>query len=1133
MNNGTNKNQSNEQYDLTTIESLLKHNELLSADLAVLSNVLRQANRQYKILQTNTPQELTQVHTHLVSDVHHESSEGQLKIAAIMDEFTASAFSLASNLLLPKISSWEKEIREFGPDLLLVESAWQGNSGSWAGQVHRVSPELLKLISWCEENKIPTVFWNKEDPVHFDSFVATASLFQFVFTTDLESIERYKKNMRHDNVFLMPFFCEPKLHSPLRTIERKQGASFAGAYYHRYPERSSNFETIVSSMEGILDVVIYDRNHGEVKPEFAFPERYLSLIKGKLDFQDIDISYKGYEFGINLNSVKQSPTMFARRAFDLILSNTHVVSNYSKGLRLMFGDLVISSDHGSEITESVKRLIDSTGSSAYTPYAAFVRHEALQKVLRQHTTSVRLKYITEKIWSKAPSILENSPGVDVVGFANNRAELDSVIRIFESQDLLNKKLYVVSSNLASDDIRNIPRDVEVILKTVDLVPSEFLQSEYVAVIDSDKFYDNVYLSNSVNYLQLGSYDGVVRTTSIDDVYGLKAAFTTTSHGYADSAVFKRRYFDSLVVANVISERLCAPDLLCVPSFDFAANAEAITQVHDWGKALDVGTSIDRLIEAAEDIPVPAEENSFVEGIRGVSLESMFEPKQQRVSMIGFSVNQLGLQIESVLETDEHRYVYSNVGLNISSFPKDSDEAIQLHAIMTPGLSSSLVVLMLNAQGERLDAKILTVNRNHTVAIAPDCKYVKLGLRLQGAGTSVLQGISFESLVEKKSKTPILSRKKNLVLTNVYPSADNLYRNGFVHSRVRRYQEALIDTSVFTLNPRAKIADYTFEGVDVHVGGEDELRRILMSNEFESILVHFLDENMWNVLRDVVTRTRILVWVHGAEVQPWYRRDFNYANEQERDKAKIQSHKRIAFWRDIFKFPHPNIHYIFVSDYFYNEVMEDTEAFLQEWQYSVIHNFVDSDIFNYVDKSIDKRFKILSIRPYASRKYANDLSVEAVRLLSSHPKFAQAEFLFVGDGPLFDEVLEPIRDFANVTVRRSFLSQPEISALHDEYGVFLTPTRMDSQGVSRDEAMSSGLVPVTTAVTAIPEFMDENCGILAGGESSSDMASGIVRLWDDPELFSQMSKNSAQRVRNQCSFDATIGAEVALIRNRKM
>ncbi|BDZ42873.1 hypothetical protein GCM10025865_21720 [Paraoerskovia sediminicola] len=52
----------------------------------------------------------------------------------------------------------------------------------------RASTELRGITRWCRENDVPTVFWNKEDPVHFDLFVATAALFDVVFTTDVDSI---------------------------------------------------------------------------------------------------------------------------------------------------------------------------------------------------------------------------------------------------------------------------------------------------------------------------------------------------------------------------------------------------------------------------------------------------------------------------------------------------------------------------------------------------------------------------------------------------------------------------------------------------------------------------------------------------------------------------------------------------------------------------------------------------------------------------------------------------------------------------------------------------------------------------------------------------------------------------------
>ena len=138
---------------------------------------------------------------------------------------------------------------------------------------------------------------------------------------------------------------------------------------------------------------------------------------------------------------------------------------------------------------------------------------------------------------------------------------------------------------------------------------------------------------------------------------------------------------------------------------------------------------------------------------------------------------------------------------------------------------------------------------------------------------------------------------------------------------------------------------------------------------------------------------------------------------------------------------------------------------------------------------------------------------------------------IGDGKLFDEVLEPLSGFNNVYIERRFLTQREIAAMHREYGIFLCPSRMDTQGVSRDEAMSSGLVPVTNAVAAIPEFVDETCGMLAPPEDAAELAEAIEKLYQSPELFSAMSAAAAARVRRESSSAKTIDLELRLFNHK--
>ncbi len=78
-------------------------------------------------------------------------------------------------------------------------------------------------------------------------------------------------------------------------------------------------------------------------------------------------------------------------------------------------------------------------------------------------------------------------------------------------------------------------------------------------------------------------------------------------------------------------------------------------------------------------------------------------------------------------------------------------------------------------------------------------------------------------------------------------------------------------------------------------------------------------------------------------------------------------------------------------------------------------------------------------------------------------------------------------------------------------------------------MASGLVPVTNAVTAIPEFVDESCGVLAAGEDAEAMAKGIAELYEEPEQFAALSIAAAARVRRQSDLLRIIGAEMGLMK----
>ena len=171
----------------------------------------------------------------------------------------------------------------------------------------------MGIIDWCRRNDVPTIFWNKEDPIHFNTFLSAAASFDFVFTTDLDRIHRYKTTLGHDRVFLLPFANQPRLFNPMEIGERIDAFCFAGAYYVRYPERARDLRGMVLELTKLRPFLIYDRNHGADDPNYAFPPEFEPFILGHLPFDRVDRAYKGYRYAVNLNSVTQSQTMCARR----------------------------------------------------------------------------------------------------------------------------------------------------------------------------------------------------------------------------------------------------------------------------------------------------------------------------------------------------------------------------------------------------------------------------------------------------------------------------------------------------------------------------------------------------------------------------------------------------------------------------------------------------------------------------------------------------------------------------------------------------------------------------------------------------------------------------------------------------
>ena len=113
-----------------------------------------------------------------------------------------------------------------------------------------------------------------------------------------------------------------------------------------------SFDEIYGALKQYRGVDIYDRFYDDKKRRF--PKKYRQDVLGTLKYSDIYKAYNGYRYNININTIVDSDTMFARRVFELLYAKTIVVSNYSRGLINYFGDTVISTDDTKEMIQKLE-----------------------------------------------------------------------------------------------------------------------------------------------------------------------------------------------------------------------------------------------------------------------------------------------------------------------------------------------------------------------------------------------------------------------------------------------------------------------------------------------------------------------------------------------------------------------------------------------------------------------------------------------------------------------------------------------------------------------------------------------------------------------------------------------------------
>ena len=387
------------------------------------------------------------------------------------------------------------------------------------------------------------------------------------------------------------------------------------------------------------------------------------------------------------------------------------------------------------------------------------------------------------------------------------------------------------------------------------------------------------------------------------------------------------------------------------------------------------------------------------------------------------------------------------------------------------------------------------------------------------------------LLTQLVSTPTKSEPYQAVLIcPAYPGGKRIYGGEFIRNRAEKYVARGLDLLILEVSTKNKtpILDHC-EGVAVLRTSPDNLELFVQSlePEVEAFLTHSPTPETVTMLNELVPPERQVHWFHGFDIRDYRRLYFDYStSELAQLKPRLDELNRRR--KEVIGplLANPLSKKVFVSKFL--KYTAETDMAQEAHNAHVIPNFISEETFKFSEKRPEQARQMLLIRSFAYRNYANDIAIEAISLLRDRDGFEDITFTIRGFGEQFRELTDPISDLANVSVVEGLLSQEDIVALHSTHGVFLCPTRFDSQGVSMGQAMASGLVCITNGVAAIPEYTDQDCSVLVRPDDPGAFAEAIWDLHQHPQRLPLLSRNAGSRVRRQCGADQTIEHELALI-----
>jgi len=193
----------------------------------------------------------------------------------------------------------------------------------------------------------------------------------------------------------------------------------------------------------------------------------------------------------------------------------------------------------------------------------------------------------------------------------------------------------------------------------------------------------------------------------------------------------------------------------------------------------------------------------------------------------------------------------------------------------------------------------------------------------------------------------------------------------------------------------------------------------------------------------------------------------------------------------------------------------------------VPNGVEKSILRNHNKDFDRNnVRLLFIGKLVAQKGV-DILIKSIKNVVKR-KYS-VTLLIVGNGDLeqYKKLVLKLSLESNVKFM-GFLIGDEKFELLKNSDIFVFPSNYESFGNVLIEAMASGLPVITTNITAIPEIVDTDSGILIPPNDVNALAEAIIHLIENPDEMKRMGLAGYEKVENYFTWDAIISEKAKKI-----